>query len=403
MPTTRLNKSTIDAIPYLDKGQMVVWDSDLKGFGLVINQRSKTFIVQRDVNRKTQRVTLGRYGVLTPDTARKEANKRLYMLMQGINLKQQEKQQATKDMTLAKLMNDFFEARNRLKPRTRKDYRYYIEHYLPDWLEKPVASITEDMVMKRYARIGEKNGKTVANNIRRIMSTMLNYGIAAHKIMDRNPVKIIASTKSSFPQHRRRTYIKSHQLAAFWKALHEEENDTCRDYLLLILFTGMRRTEAATLRWENVDLQARTLTLPDTKNGEPLTLPLSEYLLSLLNWRYEMYGDSPWVFPGHGRSGHLEEPKKAVYRITKATGIKFTLHDLRRTFITIAESLDISAYALKRLINHKITNDITGGYIIVDVERLREPVERVANAILKSGQAHDDKQWTRACLTGANS
>lgn len=48
------------------------------------------------------------------------------------------------------------------------------------------------------------------------------------------------------------------------------------------------------------------------------------------------------------------------------------IHDLRRTFITIAESLDISAYALKRLLNHKMNNDVTAGHIIIDAERLRD-------------------------------
>lgn len=69
--------------------------------------------------------------------------------------------------------------------------------------------------------------------------------------------------------------------------------------------------------------------------------------------------------------------------VTKASGIHFTVHDLRRTFITIAESLDISAYALKRLMNHKMTNDVTAGYIITDVERLRMPMKIITNYFLK--------------------
>jgi hypothetical protein len=55
---------------------------------------------------------------------------------------------------------------------------------------------------------------------------------------------------------------------------------------------------------------------------------------------------------------------------------------LRRTFITIAESLDISAYTLKRLVNHKMTNDVTAGHIISDVERLRDPMQRITSQLL---------------------
>ena len=64
------------------------------------------------------------------------------------------------------------------------------------------------------------------------------------------------------------------------------------------------------------------------------------------------------------------------------SGVSFTVHDLRRTFITIAESLDISAYSLKRLLNHKMTNDVTAGYIITDVERLRAPMQKITDYML---------------------
>jgi integrase len=63
----------------------------------------------------------------------------------------------------------------------------------------------------------------------------------------------------------------------------------------------------------------------------------------------------------------------------------FTLHDLRRTFITVAESLDIPAYAIKRLVNHKLSGDVTAGYIVGDVERLRAPMQRITDYLLRLG------------------
>jgi integrase len=63
--------------------------------------------------------------------------------------------------------------------------------------------------------------------------------------------------------------------------------------------------------------------------------------------------------------------------------VYFNLHDLRRTFITVAESLDINAYALKKLLNHKDQRDVTSGYIIIDMERLREPMNKITDYILE--------------------
>jgi len=69
-------------------------------------------------------------------------------------------------------------------------------------------------------------------------------------------------------------------------------------------------------------------------------------------------------------------------QVTKESGIHFQLHDLRRTFVTVAESLDIPAYALKQLINHKDPNDVTRRYIVSDVNRIREPMERISEYLL---------------------
>jgi len=71
------------------------------------------------------------------------------------------------------------------------------------------------------------------------------------------------------------------------------------------------------------------------------------------------------------------------------SGVSFTLYDLRCTFIIIPESLDVPYYALKRLLNHRINGDVTGGYIVVNAERLREPVELVAKRILDMKEPRD--------------
>ncbi len=74
----------------------------------------------------------------------------------------------------------------------------------------------------------------------------------------------------------------------------------------------------------------------------------------------------------------------ARLKVTDASGVTFTPHDLRRTFITIAESLDIPAYALKRLLNHTSGADVTAGYIVASTERLREPMQKITDFMLKS-------------------
>ena len=155
----------------------------------------------------------------------------------------------------------------------------------------------------------------------------------------------------------------------------------------------MRRSEAARLRWEHIDLGARTLTVPETKNGDPLVLPLSDFVFQLLRERRGHIQASPWVFPADSRTGHLQEPKKWASAVSRSSGVQFTLHDLRRTFITVAEGLDFSAYALKRLLNHREGGrDVTAGYVVLDVERLRKPMERISGRLLQLCDPHEPER-----------
>lgn len=168
----------------------------------------------------------------------------------------------------------------------------------------------------------------------------------------------------------------------WYEALDQLQNRTLRDYLLLILLSGLRRQEAATLKWDQIDLAAKTMKVLDTKNHEPYTLPLPDFLYELLQQRKQNQTNE-YVFNGTGAAGHIIEPRKQMAHVINSTGIHFTVHDLRRTFITIAESLDIPAYALKRLMNHKTSNNVTAGYIVADVERLRKPMQLITDYILK--------------------
>ncbi len=164
------------------------------------------------------------------------------------------------------------------------------------------------------------------------------------------------------------------QLPRFYAALGDLDNQIQADFLRLLLFTGLRRTSAMALRWEQVDFASRVIRLPakQLKGGKrPLDLPMTDYLRDLFVARRALGDDGPWVFSADSESGHLEEPSFALGEIAKATaiagaraagveidddddvpqdvidkfGIVISCHDLRRTFITHAEGTDITTRA----------------------------------------------------------
>ena len=107
---------------------------------------------------------------------------------------------------------------------------------------------------------------------------------------------------------------------------------------------------------------------------------MSDLVCGLLQQRRAV-GDAGWVFPANSRSGHIEEPRHYLEQVAAATGIVVSVHDLRRTFVSVAESTEMSVFALKALVNHSLNGDVTAGYVQHSVERLRVPAQRVADEL----------------------
>lgn len=141
-----------------------------------------------------------------------------------------------------------------------------------------------------------------------------------------------------------------------------------------------------------MNLQDKTLTVVDTKNHKDHTLPLSDTLYELLAERHRVRLHEVFVFPNRNRTGPLVEPRNPMKTVTGASGIKFTLHDLRRTFSTIADRLDIPHYALKRLMNHSQDGDVTAGYVMGDIERLRKPMQQITDFLMNAGKPPKKEQ-----------
>jgi integrase len=405
----KLTKSTIERLTVPSPGpngetrQTFYRDDELTCFGVRVTSGGvKSFIVEKRVQGTPRRITLGRFGdELTAAQARQEALKLLGDIATGSNPIEQRRQNKAYAVTLGDIFREYTQTRKELKPNTLKDYTRIMAECFDDWRTRPLRSISKDMVEKRHAELGQRSYAR-ANNSMRVLRALFNYAAGKYEdengrtLFPENPVKRLSQTRAWYRVDRRQTYIKTHELPAWWKAVHELANkrrdsqaETVRDWLLLVLFTGLRKTEAQSLTWERVDLKGRTLTITDTKNHQTHVLPLSDFVFNMLEARHRE-ASSQYVFP-FGET-YMTDPRRHMQSVINASGVQFCIHDLRRTFTTIAESLDISAYALKRLLNHKMGGDVTAGYIITDVERLRKPMQAIADYILSAAKVKPKAQ-----------
>lgn len=385
-------KGALQAIEPPADGRDTYHDTKVPGLLLRVTPSGiKTFGIQKRIKGKVRRVTLGRFPGMTVDQARKEAWYKLAEMAEGVDPVAAKRAEKARSMTLDQVFEDYLATRKSLKPKTVSEYRRVLDKAVPDWRGKPVTEITKDDIAERHASLGKNHGPAWANLTMRTLRALFNFARKyedeeGNSVIAENPVQRLSLTRAWYQVDRRRNVIGSHQLPHWFDGVEALESEVARDYLLFLLFTGMRRGEAARLRWTEVSFQGRTFTVYDTKNGEPLELPLSRPLMEILNRRWEGSGESPFVFPGADGKGAIRDPKTAIARVREKSGVYFTCHDLRRTFSTVAESLDIPAYALKRLLNLKTNSaDVTAGYVVLDVERLRDPMEKIGDFLLKAG------------------
>jgi integrase len=371
------------AAPTADGRQTIYWDDELRGFGVQCSGKTnqRVYIAQRDVNGRSRRITLGTVSGLTLEAARRRAEDALDDLRRGVDPKQK-----AKTYTLQEALDEYLgpkgEKHPTLRPASVTLYRQ-IERLLKPWLNRNLSEITFDMVDRKHKELAKEIGASTANLAMRVLRIVWNYA-ADRSTLPECPVSRLR--KRWYEEPRRTRHVTFEQLPQFYQAVSALENVAARDYILLLLFTGMRRREAAGLRWTHVDLEPKIIRLPAevTKAKRALALPMSAFVYDLLVRRRAAGSAGPFVFPGQGKAGHITSADKALHDIALATGIEVSCHDLRRTFASVAaDTPEISWLALKLMLNHTTRGDITAGYVQISTEQLRAAVQRVADKIIE--------------------
>ncbi len=409
MAKLNITKDKVDSLHFPTTGRIDYFDEKLTGFGVRVSPTTKTYFVMARVNGKLTRVTIGKHGSpKTADGARKEAKGILGDMTKGIDHNQEKVKARVRGLTLKEIIEQYFETQS-IKTSTADNYSLLLDTHLSDWKKKPLKEITREMVSARHLNISKNSGQASANNVMKVLRLMYNH--AAGKYPDtlpENPVKVLSNARQWNKIKRRGTCLQEHELAVWWKALDAVQTPATRDFFKLLLFTGLRKDEALSLKWTQVDFEGKTFTILDPKNNNDLTLPMSTTITEIFKDRLKCR-ENDFVFPGPGKTGHLIETRKQIGHVERETlkiingcaddaelakmqkehpdkvkpGLSFMPHDMRRTFATIAENL-VSYTELKRLLNHSSEGDVTQGYLIISTEKLREPMQRITDAIVKA-------------------
>ena len=374
---------------------MMVWDSELKGFGLRVTAAgTKSYIAQAKIKGKARRVTIGQTDKLAADEARRLARKKLGSMIGGNDPAAERKRERAESVTLAEVAADYKANRRTsaglpLKDSTKKDIDKHLSATFKDWKKKPIASISRDMVARLYSARCKKS-VAQANQAMRVLRALINYAAAKYRdgddrpVITENPVKVLRDASMLRAVKPKSSMVPLDQIGCWWSAVQAQRTDPAQtrasiaaaDLVAMLALTGLRIGEARSLKWEQIDLDGRSLALTDTKNRTDVILPLSEVAASVLESRPNRSG---WVFPARSGKGHLKECRGQLQALTEQTDIDVTPNDLRRTFRAVAAACNVELWRTKALMNHKQNQDVTlSAYTdLSDVRNLKPEADRI--------------------------
>lgn len=371
------SKKSLDALEHPQDGQRVnYYDTKVSGLQLCVSSTGvKTFSVHKWVDGKARRVVLGRYDGLalqspefegnpltvlgnnprlTAEQARQLALAVLTQLATG-QTSQEVRKKKIDQITLGQLFTEYLDKYAIDHTKTWKVMEECFYRYLSEWKNTPVGTIKKGDVQLLINKLGKERGKTTANRTLELLRAIINKGKEWSLVTGDNPAAGIAKYKLK-PRER---FIHLEELPRLAAAIEAEPKEEIRDYVMLSLYTGARKSNVLSMKWQDVDLATATWTIPDTKNDSSQTILLTEVELKILRRRQQKRKRQedpgyPFVFPGAGVSGHLEDPKKGWQRILKRAQIdNLNLHDLRRSLGSYMAMSGASLSVIGNALNHK--------------------------------------------------
>lgn len=371
-------KAAIDSLTLLEHGKRADYQ-DTKTTGLqlrVTSNGTKTFSVLRRIHGTLERITIGRYPDLTVEQARRKAAQINSDIANELN-PGEVKRGRKAELTFSVLFADYLDRHSKLNKRTWAEDESKFKTYLEKPLgNKKLSAINRADIAAIHSSITKAGHGITANRVKALVSSIFGWAISAG-LWHTNPATGIKLNK----ENSRDRFIQGDELPRFFQALADEQNDTMRDYFLLSLLTGARRSNVLAMQWADVNLNRAEWRIRETKNGTPQTVTLSPEAMEVLRGR-KPTDDAVYVFPGIGKAGHLAEPKKGWERILKRAGIAdLRIHDLRRTLGSWQAKTGASMAIIGKSLNHKNQNT-TAIYARLDLDPVRDSVNTATSAML---------------------
>ena len=263
----------------------------------------KSFVLLKWTGKTMQRVTLGRFPDMTVSDARKKAQATLTELANGINPTEEKRKRKVRGITLQELLDKYLSDKTDLREASSLDYRKKINQGFADWLNKPIADISRDMVLARRKQL--EGGR---DNKLRVLRLLMRYAVVTLKALDENPVDVLRDGSLWAKPKRKKRMIQSDDLQSWYQSVLGLGNEKAKVYLLLLIHTGLRDQDIRYLEWKDVDFKNDCFVARDTKNHSDFTAYIAPQIKPYLRSLQAFTGDGRYLFPGDAKDGVMNIP-----------------------------------------------------------------------------------------------
>ena len=390
-----------------------VFDKNLPTYHLrIFPSGKKTYAIRKRLMGVGQKVyvTIGSVNEYTEKEAREIAIEIIHLINKGINPNEEKerlKVEAKKSKTTYGDLAEEYFVNQSLKPNTIQNHKDIVKS-LGIW-DKFIGDITQQEIYQAVLDSRKDEKETKAKMITKYMNSIFEYAVNSDVIEENVVKKVKAKFKFKSAQQKENhipiteldnflttlnnlspfdfknptTQFQDYDIPSYTFQPERIENEkllskTMRDYILYLLVTGSRKTEASLLKWKDIDFEKGTITYPDTKGNRPFTFPMTFLTYNMMKWRKDIVKSKDnWVFPNAYDTGRLIETKATLIKLSRLSGLeRLTNHDLRRTFVTYSRELGMDLADSGMLVNHSGKN-ITQGYDKTSMDRKRSLLEEI--------------------------
>ena len=374
--------------------RLIVFDTKTEGLGFVVFASGvRSFFHRRRVRGIAERTTLGRFADLTVEQARGEASRLNGEISEWKRSGYQGEspfEKRPEGTTFSDLVERYIERhvqKHASNPESAsQEVRWAVDKHLASWKNAKLVEITRIDMVRVHEEVGKKH-RTAANRLVQLVRRLYSWGSSPDVGLYRgeNPAHHI----KLFHESRRTRFLKPEEMPRLFTALKKEPNADLRDYVTLALWTGARRGDLLSMRWQDLGLDDNRWEIPHPKNRTPYVVPLTPEAGKILRDRRARSSGSEWVFPSTlGRSGHIANFRRSWKTLLDDAGlanVDLRQHDLRRTLGSYQAAGGTSLGIIGKSLGHK-SLAATAIYAQLDLDSVRESVMNATRTMIAASK-----------------